>query len=70
MHVAVSRQHYAQAEQYRMKIAQLVEEKALAIEKEASKEPTGKVGDCLGLEFHIGAAFNVEDGGRVPCFIN
>lgn len=45
MDTAVSQQEYAKAEQYRVRLKELAEEKALATEKEQAspRESTGKV---------------------------
>lgn len=53
MDKAVSQQHYAEAEQFRVRLTELGEEKALAAEKEqhaSPKEATGKVGCVKSVE--------------------
>lgn len=44
MNEAVTQQKYAVAEEYRVKMKELQEEKALAIEKESSKDPAKVIG--------------------------
>lgn len=47
MDEAVTEQHYAEAERYRVRLSELAEEKALAIEKDqhaSAYDATGKVG--------------------------
>lgn len=64
MDAAVSQQRYAQAEQYRVKLTELQEEKTLAIEKEASKDPSGKVGHHD--EHSFSACSSTVSNGRDP----
>ena len=54
MDAAVSAKKYAEAEQYRVRLTELAEEKALAVEKESSSnnpsspmDPVAKVSRCI-----------------------